>query len=526
MLTKQDLRRLVTASPNWPRVVAGFRTDATHQGINLWAPLLGDGNLSVLRELHDYSRALALLDAHERTARGGRRYRRIVFSRLEFEWLADHPPLRLLPTGGGQVWLPSGGVSSGVNDRHALMSRAAAQTYFTRWELLMSPRLFDLIPERVVLRDGPELLLEAALRAAKLRTRYFPSTMTLGCCGRRSRALGRCFGNTVCITRSMRFVRGGTRLVTAKYFDELKFAERHLAALACPGAHFAAVGGAAMRRQSHRAAHHREPAVVIALPSPTLSRWHPDPCVSADTAACNNGTAHSSGRAARARAGWDGVRRFTWPAYTTFVRPVPFSDAEERAAAVATRRALLDSGAGQAALRTLQQLAERSVGQTPARGGREGAAAGGSAERAPLEPSLQRSASEDPARLAESLSPCPLLPRHWWPAGAVRGFCQETRAEGDCAAGAMGNFPVFEQRGMFRGELLSIGECAKLCAQCSRCRYISVAVSPDVVDCSWYHSCDLTQTRELPHTNFVSMSLASAQAYGALCRERFGEAAC
>ena len=51
-----------------------------------------------------------------------------------------------------------------------------------------------------------------------------------------------------------------------------------------------------------------------------------------------------------------------------------------------------------------------------------------------------------------------------------------------------------------------------------------LALSPDAVDCSWYHECDLTRTRELAHANFVSMSLASAQAYTALCRGKFGAA--
>ena len=70
--------------------------------------MLGNGNLSVLRELHDYSRVLSVLRAHERTTRAGRPYKRVVFSRLEFEWLADHPPISLLPSAGGVVWLPVG----------------------------------------------------------------------------------------------------------------------------------------------------------------------------------------------------------------------------------------------------------------------------------------------------------------------------------------------------------------------------------------------------------------------------------
>ena len=500
MLTKPQLRRLVSASPNWPRVSSAFREENTMAGVTIWAPLLGNGNLSVLRELHDYSRVLSVLKAHERIARAGRPYKRVVFSRLEFEWLADHPPISLLPSAGGVVWLPSGGVSSGLNDRHALMDRAAADVYFRRWELLFSPRLFQIVPSRVVMREGPELLLLAALAAHRLRVRYFPSTMMLGCCGRRSLALRRCYGLRVCITRTVR-LRGGRREVTAKYFDELKFAERHAAALSCPGARFAPVGGEAWRKQEKRSAYHREPAVVIVLPAPTLSLWHPERMM------------NGSVRASAGGAG-NGMLRFTLPTFTTFVRPEPMAVDEravsdERAAGAAVRHQQPQPAAYYAALRALERLALA------------GAAAPLTAPRrqAPY-------ASSRLADLADRLSPCPLLPRNWWPAGAVSGFCAETSGMGDCANGDKGTFDIFEKRGLFRGELVSIGECARMCATCARCRYISVAISPDATDCSWYHSCDLSRTRQLPNANFVSMSLRSAQAYSELCQARYGKAAC
>ena len=41
MLTHDDLRRLVSRSPNWPAVVAAFREASTFGGISVWAPLLG-----------------------------------------------------------------------------------------------------------------------------------------------------------------------------------------------------------------------------------------------------------------------------------------------------------------------------------------------------------------------------------------------------------------------------------------------------------------------------------------------------
>eukprot|EP00966_Prymnesium_polylepis_P269964 6236576-Prymnesium_polylepis.1 len=64
-----------------------------------------------MRELADLSSVLSLVEAHEaarEAARGGtrpnetaaagdgRRYEWLVYSRLEFRWWTDHPPLALL----------------------------------------------------------------------------------------------------------------------------------------------------------------------------------------------------------------------------------------------------------------------------------------------------------------------------------------------------------------------------------------------------------------------------------------------
>jgi hypothetical protein len=195
MLTIDALHSLVSRSPNWPQVKASFRPQSTFLGISVWAPLLGNGNLSVLRELHDYSRVIRLVALHERARRLA--YERIVFSRLEFMWLAAHPPLDVLSS--KVVWLPSGGVAGGLNDRHALMDRGAAEVYFRRWELLFSPRLLKSMPHGVVLHGGPEEFLQYALEIEELRIRYFPATMVLGCCGRNRR----CFGRQVYAHRRM-----------------------------------------------------------------------------------------------------------------------------------------------------------------------------------------------------------------------------------------------------------------------------------------------------------------------------------
>ena len=37
-----------------------------------------------------------MVGEHERSERHGQKYERVMFTRLEFEWLADHPPLAML----------------------------------------------------------------------------------------------------------------------------------------------------------------------------------------------------------------------------------------------------------------------------------------------------------------------------------------------------------------------------------------------------------------------------------------------
>ena len=94
--------------------------------------------------------------------------------------------------------------------------------------------------------------------------------------------------------------------------------------------------------------------------------------------------------------------------------------------------------------------------------------------------------------------------------------------EGDCEHGDKGNFPEFTRRGL-QGALLSLRDCARLCAGCARCRYISMSLAPDVLDCSWYAACDLHRTRVLSTgPDFVSVSLRDAQRYEAQCNARFG----
>ena len=141
MLTHEQLRVLAHGAPAFSRVASNFNINETYGGLNMFSPVIGNPSVHIMRELHDYKRAYELLVAHERDSRAGRLYERVVFSRLELVWLAAHPPLSALPL--STLWVPSGQLITGTNDRHAVMSRAAAPTYFLRWDLLMGP---DVLP--------------------------------------------------------------------------------------------------------------------------------------------------------------------------------------------------------------------------------------------------------------------------------------------------------------------------------------------------------------------------------------------
>ena len=126
MLSIAALRRLVSTWPMWSELMeryhySGIFHSKGMSGIHWAAPVVGDNKLSVLRQIHDYSRVYALLQATEGSR--GRRYARVIHSRLEFHWLAAHPPPRMLAPAVDLIWVPSGESYAGVNDRHAVMGR-------------------------------------------------------------------------------------------------------------------------------------------------------------------------------------------------------------------------------------------------------------------------------------------------------------------------------------------------------------------------------------------------------------------
>eukprot|EP00965_Chrysotila_dentata_P195153 6176832-Pleurochrysis_carterae.AAC.1 len=107
-------------------------------------------------------------------------YSRVIFSRLEAAWIVPHPPLSMLDP--NILWVQSGQLRVGVNDRYALMSREHAKVYFGRWKLLMSAELFDQVPEDAVLRATPEGFLLNLLQTKNIQLGELPALAWLACC--------------------------------------------------------------------------------------------------------------------------------------------------------------------------------------------------------------------------------------------------------------------------------------------------------------------------------------------------------
>ena len=118
-----------------------YRCKGIYLGNTIFAPVLGSYRLHVLRQLHDIRRCLGLPTSREAAA--GWMYDRIIHTRLEFVWLRPHPSLHLLSPHA--VWIPSGeDYYGGVNDRHAVLSRAAAEVYMRRWDLIADGTILKL----------------------------------------------------------------------------------------------------------------------------------------------------------------------------------------------------------------------------------------------------------------------------------------------------------------------------------------------------------------------------------------------
>ncbi|KAL1515978.1 hypothetical protein AB1Y20_002591 [Prymnesium parvum] len=289
------LLRAMERLPHWPAVLRAFtarkarlrceRNAAWRHGsrsppyrcslprLNSYlSPVIGRNNaLLELRGLHFCLRTLARLEASS-----GKSYARVVHSRIEFVWLRPHPPLHLLAP--RFVWVPSGeDYYSGLNDRHAVMNRSAAEVYFGRWRHLLDGSILriDRQLNRSCVSNAQQMQSENLLRATLSHfgcaVRRFASTHHLGCCaaagcftracykralpsrtaaarvcGAAAAAAAKGEGVLAACRRERAAVDGegsNATLAAGKYRDEVELGVQHALALSLPGAAWGVLRG-------------------------------------------------------------------------------------------------------------------------------------------------------------------------------------------------------------------------------------------------------------------------------------------
>lgn len=197
--------------------------DPAYDDPRMWVPImmspaLGNPNGNTLQEFHYQSRCINMINTYERmggldgaaaaTASGGgvggasslvlgrrdlvgspharpagMRYERIMFTRLEMEWLAPHPPLSLLDP--KYLWVPTGEDNTGVNDRHWLANRADAEGIFRRWDALVSGAFHEIFFATSMVRPAfmsSETYNKLHLQYRKVGVARFPNVAALQCC--------------------------------------------------------------------------------------------------------------------------------------------------------------------------------------------------------------------------------------------------------------------------------------------------------------------------------------------------------
>ena len=176
MQTWDELNATLQQAPAFDELERAFTmSKERYLGLSVFSPVLGTRRASVLRQLYDLSRVFGLVEAEER--RRGRRYERLVFTRLEYHWLVEHPPLAILDD--RLLWVPYAPGGEPVTDQHAVMPRRLARIYFQRWELLHSGELLRVLRVEKLVRDGPEAMLASLLKARGVAVGHFPQVMCM-----------------------------------------------------------------------------------------------------------------------------------------------------------------------------------------------------------------------------------------------------------------------------------------------------------------------------------------------------------
>lgn len=297
-LTTIELAQRLEASPGWDAVWSGFYKagcsrvgNSTYacrgfkeQGNSFMTPVMGKSSLNVLRQLYMQAQALLLLAQHESTARDGVRYEHVVWARLEFRWFSPHLPLPLLRSSPQSVWVPFGEDYAGLNDRHAFMSRAAADVYLSRWNFIADGTITDMLPclaRGSLCAQSSERFLAVTLTYHNLTVCRMPMVAALQCCS------GQCY-KRACIRgtlpppqehhRALPWVVGtdadGTRF-EGKYPQEIAQSLVHAAAAAAPGARYLFLNRTFPPMGFYNGLLRYGGSLVLALPHPAMASLLP-----------------------------------------------------------------------------------------------------------------------------------------------------------------------------------------------------------------------------------------------------------
>lgn len=148
---------------------------------NWRAPLFEEtgGNLQMLFQ---QAACREMISAYEEQR--GVQYKYITFSRIDFLWFADHPSIHRLeiPPSLKAAWIPRGDDwGTGINDRHAVLTRAASDLYLSRWHQILdgsAVKLLDALPQR----SSGETMLRRQLLSSGIQVRRFSTIAFVLCC--------------------------------------------------------------------------------------------------------------------------------------------------------------------------------------------------------------------------------------------------------------------------------------------------------------------------------------------------------
>ncbi|CAE7498256.1 unnamed protein product, partial [Symbiodinium pilosum] len=133
-------RKFLHAQPNWEN-----RTWWTRNFENLFTGRSDDG-VTMTGHYQSWNMKEACLGKIQEMEREGQSFPWVVYLRADLDFLAPHPPLRLMASlGPGRIWIPDVEDWGGLNDRWAVMARDVAPIYLGRVNDLVSGKLLSYL---------------------------------------------------------------------------------------------------------------------------------------------------------------------------------------------------------------------------------------------------------------------------------------------------------------------------------------------------------------------------------------------